>query len=87
MQMLNYTGQYMVTAFLSTTPHSPSAPGEELLPVSSLTTSVVNGRALFQNLYINKAGYPYVISFSINKVADLRAVLLFQLIFLCFLFI
>lgn len=48
-----------ITAYMKTSPSG----NEPLLPANRLIVPIVNGLAIFQGLYINTAGYPYVVGF------------------------
>eukprot|EP01034_Spumella_vulgaris_P023126 gene23126-29319_t len=52
-----------ISASLSTSPTG----SEALLPATSLSVNIVDGLATFDELYINKAGYPYQMTFNCSR--------------------
>ena len=77
--------KYYITASLTTTPMVVfPGDGQQLLPSSSLIVPVLNGIAEFTGLYINKTGYPYQITFSINKVNIFNIFILSTLLFIIY---
>ena len=54
-----------IEASLTTTPSGV----EQLLPTSALTVTVTDGEASFEGCYINKAGFPYQITFTAKHVS------------------
>lgn len=67
-----------ISAYLSTRPTSASS--EVLQPPASTTVTISYGTASFAGLYINTAGYPYVIAFHANIAVSLIIVVLFFLL-------
>lgn len=51
-----------VTAYISKSP----TPNEPLLPSDKCVANIKDGLAVFQKLFINRAGYPYVLGFRAN---------------------
>ena len=56
----------VIKAVLTKTPYNNTSKSDALQPTENTIVGIINGSAVFESMFINRAGYPYQITFESN---------------------